>query len=110
MVLLAALLTLAVSGAAPAQPQLIDIEAPGPNGALKGTLAGPMAPDRPVVLIIPSSGSTDRDGNNPLGVRAAPYRLLASGLADRRIGGSPAFGSTKEVCSQVLQPAPTRTL
>jgi len=34
-----------------------------------------------VALIIPGSGPTDRDGNNPLGVRAATYRLLAEGLA-----------------------------
>jgi pimeloyl-ACP methyl ester carboxylesterase len=38
-----------------------------------------------VVLIIPGSGPTDRDGNNPLGVTAAPYRLLADGLASRGI-------------------------
>lgn len=36
--------------------------------------------DAPVVLIVPGSGPTDRDGNNPMGVRAAPYRLLADGL------------------------------
>ncbi|WP_372426147.1 alpha/beta hydrolase [Salinarimonas chemoclinalis] len=36
--------------------------------------------------MIPGSGPTDRDGNSPLGVRAAPYRLLAEGLADRGIG------------------------
>jgi pimeloyl-ACP methyl ester carboxylesterase len=39
----------------------------------------------PVVVIIPGSGPTDRDGNNPLGVTAAPYRLLAHGLAARGI-------------------------
>jgi uncharacterized protein len=39
----------------------------------------------PVVLIIPGSGPTDRDGNNPLGVAAAPYRLLAEGLAKRGV-------------------------
>ena len=33
------------------------------------------------MLIIPGSGPTDRDGNNPLGVTAAPYRLLAEALA-----------------------------
>jgi alpha-beta hydrolase superfamily lysophospholipase len=38
-----------------------------------------------VVLIIPGSGPTDRDGNNPLGVTAAPYRMLAEGLAKRGI-------------------------
>lgn len=60
------------------------IEAPGPQGALAGTYqdAGKGAP---VVLIIPGSGPTDRDGNNRLGVTAAPYRLLAEGLAARGI-------------------------
>ena len=39
-----------------------------------------------MMLIIPGSGPTDRDGNNPLGVKAATYRLLAEGLAERGIG------------------------
>ena len=56
------------------------IEAPGPHGPLAGTLLGE-GKGRPVVLIIPGSGPTDRDGNNPLGVTAAPYRLLAEALA-----------------------------
>jgi pimeloyl-ACP methyl ester carboxylesterase len=41
--------------------------------------------DAPTVLMIPGSGPTDRDGNNPQGVRAAPYRLLAEGLAGHGI-------------------------
>jgi pimeloyl-ACP methyl ester carboxylesterase len=36
-------------------------------------------------LIIPGSGPTDRDGNNPLGVTASTYRLLAEGLAERGV-------------------------
>ncbi len=56
------------------------ITAPGPNGPLAGTLLGE-GRDRPVVLIVPGSGPTDRDGNNPMGVAAAPYRLLAEALA-----------------------------
>jgi len=79
------LLPLLVGAAAPS-PQGTPIEAPGPIGALEGTLLQPAAGhDRPqpgpVVLIIPGSGPTDRDGDSPLGVRAAPYRLLAEGLA-----------------------------
>lgn len=85
MVLLASLLALAAAVAEPTLSRSADIEAPGPSGALKGTLAGPATPDRPVVLIIPGSGPTDRDGNNPLGVSAAPYRHLAEGLANRQI-------------------------
>jgi uncharacterized protein len=49
-------------------------------GPLKGTLLAPVAGMGPVVLIIPGSGPTDRDGNSPAGVLAAPYRLLAEGL------------------------------
>lgn len=61
-----------------------DVEAPGPQGVLKGSLVSP-GNGAPVVLIIPGSGPTDRDGNNPLGVKAAPYRLLADGLASAGI-------------------------
>jgi len=60
------------------------LTAPGPLAPLSATLldAGKRAP---VVVIIPGSGPTDRDGNSPLGVTAAPYRLLAQGLAARGI-------------------------
>jgi len=57
---------------------------PGPNGDLAGTLVD-AGKGSPVVLIIPGSGPTDRDGNNPLGVRAAPYRLLAEALAAKGV-------------------------
>lgn len=72
MLLFAAALVAAVTGT--------DISAAGPQGPLKGTFvdAGRGAP---VVLILPGSGPTDRDGNNPMGIKAAPYRLLAEGLA-----------------------------
>jgi len=57
---------------------------PGPQGDFRGTFvdAGKGAP---VVLIIPGSGPTDRDGNNPLGITAAPYRLLAEALGERGV-------------------------
>ncbi len=61
------------------------VEAPGPDGPLRGTIVLP-AKDAPIVLIIPGSGPTDRDGNSPLGVNAAPYRLMAEGLAEQGIG------------------------
>ena len=75
---------LASVGTAPvvAQETLV---APGPQGDLAGTLVAP-AEGQPLVLIIPGSGPTDRDGNNPLGVTAASYRLLADALAGRGIG------------------------
>jgi len=62
------------------QPVERTITAPGPLAPLSGTLTDAGAKS-PVVLIIPGSGPTDRDGNSPLGVKAAPYRLLAEGLA-----------------------------
>jgi pimeloyl-ACP methyl ester carboxylesterase len=51
-----------------------------------------------VFLIVPGSGPTDRDGNSPLGIAAAPYRLLAEALAARgypsvRIDKRGMFGS-----------------
>jgi pimeloyl-ACP methyl ester carboxylesterase len=58
------------------------IEAPGPAGPLKGTMLAPPAGHGPVMLIIPGSGPTDRDGNSPAGVAAASYRLLAEGLVE----------------------------
>ena len=62
----------------------LEVTAPGPQGPLAGTMlyAGHGAP---VVLIIPGSGPTDRDGNNPLGITAAPYRLLAEALAAKGV-------------------------
>jgi alpha-beta hydrolase superfamily lysophospholipase len=39
----------------------------------------------PIILIIPGSGPTDRDGNNSLGMKAATYKLLAEGLAAKGI-------------------------
>lgn len=79
----------------------IPVTAPGPQRPLAGTLldAGTRAP---VVLIIPGPGPTDRDGNNPLGVTAAPYRLLAEALAAKgvssvRIDKRGMFGSKAAV-------------
>jgi pimeloyl-ACP methyl ester carboxylesterase len=82
------------------------LTAPGPLAPLAGTWldAGKRAP---VVVIIPGSGPTDRDGNNPLGVTAAPYRLLAQGLAARgvstvRIDKRGMFGSRAAIANANL--------
>lgn len=64
-----------------ASTQSEDIEAFGPKGPLHRILAGASLDRHVVILIIPGSGPTDRDGNNPLGIKAAPYRLLAEALA-----------------------------
>ena len=79
----------------------IQVTAPGPQGPLAGTLLD-AGRGTPVVLIIPGSGPTDRDGNNPLGVTAAPYRLLAEALATKgvssvRIDKRGMFGSKAAV-------------
>lgn len=57
---------------------------PGPKGAIAGTFVD-AGKGSPVVLIIPGSGPTDREGNNPMGVTAAPYRLLAGALASKGV-------------------------
>jgi hypothetical protein len=67
-------------------------------GALAGTLTRPAGKTLATMLIIPGSGPTDRDGNNPLGVAAAPYRMLADalaaqGVASVRIDKRGMFGS-----------------
>jgi pimeloyl-ACP methyl ester carboxylesterase len=61
------------------------LEAPGPSGALTGTLLSPASVPAKLIFILPGSGPTDRDGNNPLGVNASPYRLLAEGLVAQGI-------------------------
>lgn len=80
-----------------------EMTAAGQTGPLAGTLTlpesgAPLSTDLPVFLIVPGSGPTDRDGNSPLGIVAAPYRLLAEALAERgyasvRIDKRGMFGS-----------------
>jgi len=83
-----ALVAAALSSAAVAATAAssVALEAPGPQGPLRGTLLVPSGHSLATVLIIPGSGPTDRDGNNPLGVRGSTYRLLAEGLAAHGIG------------------------
>jgi uncharacterized protein len=80
----------------------IEIEAPGPNGPLRGTLLSAGAAKAPPLLIIPGSGPTDRDGNSPLGIRASTYRLLAEdlfaeGISTLRIDKRGLFGSAAAI-------------
>jgi pimeloyl-ACP methyl ester carboxylesterase len=53
-------------------------------GALHGTMVNTRN-SNPVVLIVPGSGPTDRDGNNPMGLKTDAYRLLADALIEERI-------------------------
>lgn len=95
---------LVVTAATPATAQTmspLEISAPGPQGLLAGTMIDPN-PKASLVLIIPGSGPTDRDGNNRLGVKGAPYRQLAealgaNGIATLRIDKRGLFGSAAAV-------------
>src|SRR4029453_6197659 len=92
---------LLVAALAAAQPAERAVTAPGPGGPLAGTLVD-AGSGSPVILIIPGSGPTDRDGNNPLGVKASPYRLLAAALSKKgvstvRIDKRGMFGSKRAV-------------
>lgn len=53
-------------------------------GELHGTLVDKRHRD-PVVLIVPGSGPTDRNGNNPSGLSTDAYKLLAEGLIKENI-------------------------
>jgi len=74
------------------------LQAPGPLGELEGAYLATGDTSSPIVLIVPGSGPTDRDGNNPLGVTAATYRYLAqdlakAGISSIRIDKRGMFGS-----------------
>jgi pimeloyl-ACP methyl ester carboxylesterase len=85
------MLTIALSmllAATPAPAPRSSELAIGPEGhQLHGTLLAPATPAAGAqpVLILAGSGPTDRDGNSPMGIRAAPYRLVAEALAQRGI-------------------------
>ncbi|PTS82566.1 alpha/beta hydrolase [Sphingomonas sp. HMWF008] len=101
MIRLLAIAALFVASPAVAAPTPVELTAPGPQGSLAGTLLDP-DPKGPLVLIIPGSGPTDRDGNSPLGVAGGPYRqlaeaLAAKGIATLRIDKRGLFGSEAAV-------------
>ncbi len=76
---LGALAALGVLAATPAFAASSDVTLATPTGTVYGTLDVPdgVKAPMPVALIIAGSGPTDRDGNNPLGVTSASYRLRA---------------------------------
>lgn len=76
---------LLVAALAVAAPVESSVDAPGPAGALKGVMLTAGAASAPLALIIPGSGPTDSDGNNPFGLRAGTYKLLAQDLAARGV-------------------------
>lgn len=82
--------------------QDLEVAHAGIQGPLKGTLLKADDEGAPAVLILPGSGPTDRDGNNPMGVNAATYRLLAEALAAEgvsslRIDKRGMFGSSAAI-------------
>ncbi|MBN8806747.1 MAG: alpha/beta fold hydrolase [Sphingomonas sp.] len=80
MIALAMMMAAAVTGAG------VEVTIPGPQGPLAGTWQPSATSDvGPVVVIVPGSGPTDRNGDNPLGIKAQPYKLLAEALAARGI-------------------------
>ena len=83
---IAAILSVSAPAETLSPPIRTFVEAPGPAGPLKGTMLAPASGGAPMMLIIPGSGPTDRDGNNPRGLSASTYKLLAEGLAERGIG------------------------
>lgn len=85
MMILAGLAALGAPLHAGTLPAEEPVEAPGPQGPLAGTLLRAAGSQKAVALIIPGSGPTDRNGNNPLGLQADSYRLLAKGLAGEGI-------------------------
>jgi pimeloyl-ACP methyl ester carboxylesterase len=86
MKLAAATLAVIVAATTSASASETRLNIEGPSGTLQGTLASPDGgPKAPVAIIIPGSGPTDRDGNNPLGVTAGSYRLLAEALAAKGV-------------------------
>ncbi|AHM04278.1 alpha/beta hydrolase [Roseibacterium elongatum DSM 19469] len=79
------ILTLIALLASPVAAETREIAAEGPAGRLAGTLETPQGVAQAAALILPGSGPTDRDGNNPLGSFAHSYRMLAEALAERGI-------------------------
>lgn len=94
MIALALMMALAAS-------QGEEVTIPGPQGPLAGTYQAGDGKG-PVVVIIPGSGPTDRNGDSPMGIKAQPYKLLAEALAARgiasvRVDKRGMFGSAKAV-------------
>ncbi len=56
------------------------------TGTLKGSLFVPSGkPTFPVLVIIAGSGPTDRYGNNPMGVKANSYKMIADALTKENV-------------------------
>lgn len=83
--LIAAQMGLMVALPAVAEPVSSQVEMAAQPSALYGTLLRPEGTIEAAAVIIPGSGPTDGDGNNPLGVKNASLKQLAEGLAAQGI-------------------------
>lgn len=61
-----------------------EVEATVDGGPLRGTLTLPASP-REVVVIVPGSGPTNRDGDSPAGIEAGYLKMLAQELAAAQV-------------------------
>ncbi|MEM9270202.1 MAG: alpha/beta fold hydrolase [Pseudomonadota bacterium] len=82
-------------------PEPETVRIPGPEGHLEGTLLYPSGATD-IVIILPGSGPTDRDGNSPQGLASNTYKLIAQGLAAQgiaalRVDKRGLFGSAKAI-------------
>jgi uncharacterized protein len=100
-VLMRAAVSLAVCLALIGVARAETIEISGPQGALEAEyLSVPNASD--VLVLIPGSGPTDRNGNSPQGLQTNTYKLIAEelqklGIASIRIDKRGMFGSAKAI-------------
>lgn len=88
-----------------------------PTGAdltLEGTLAIPANPKKaiPVVLIIAGSGPTDRNGNNPYGMKPNTYKMLADSLVNKGVAvaryDKRGSGTNLQAAMKTIKPAEHR--
>lgn len=78
-------LAAALANALNAAPTETAVTLPARPAPLHGTLLTPDSAPRAVAVMLPGSGTTDRNGDSPLGVRAASLRLLAEALGQQGI-------------------------
>ena len=73
MVMMTAMMGLALAASEP-----VEVQIAGPEGPVVGTLSGPN--DGPAMVLIPGSGPTDRNGDNPMGLTGGVFVQLAEAL------------------------------
>ncbi|MEL6687058.1 MAG: alpha/beta fold hydrolase [Pseudomonadota bacterium] len=73
-----------IAASQPADPDQSTARSASEREIRSGELGGLLleaSDNAPAILIVPGSGPTDRDGNNPMGVVASTYKLLVEDLA-----------------------------